>query len=136
MFSKIKKNLYIFIGTFFLIVGGVGIVVPILPTTPFLILTSLCYMKGSKRLYNWIIHNRIFGNFIKNYYEGNGVSLQAKLVSISFLWLTISISIFFIVEIVWIEIILVVIAIAVTSHIVLLKRRKNNEIISGIHDTQ
>jgi uncharacterized membrane protein YbaN (DUF454 family) len=135
MLSKIKKNLYIFIGTFFLIIGGIGIVIPILPTTPFLILTTICYMRGSKRLYNWIIKNRIFGNFIKNYYEGNGVSLQAKLVSISFLWITISISIFFIVEIVWIEIILVVIAMAVTAHIALLKRRKNNEIISSINDT-
>lgn len=131
MLPNFRKYMYISAGTLFLVIGSIGIFVPILPTTPFLILTTACYMKGSKKMYYLIINNRIFGNFIKNYYERNGISVQAKIFSISFLWLTISFSIFFILNDIWIKSILFIIAITVTIHVLSIKKRRKNETISS-----
>ena len=121
--TGIKKKMYIFFGTFFLIMGSIGIFVPILPTTPFLILAAICYSYGSKKMYDWLTNNRLFGNLLKNYLEGKGMSIRAKLFSISSLWFFISFSVFFLIDIFWIEIVLLLVAFGVTAHILLIKPR-------------
>jgi len=112
------------VGTFFLIVGLIGIVIPILPTTPFLLLTAYCYTKGSDRMYAWLISNRLFGSYLQDYYEGRGLSIKSKFFTISFLWITIIFSMTLILNTSIIQIMLLFIAIAVTSHIILLKTKK------------
>jgi len=57
-------------GTVFLILGGVGVVLPLLPTTPFLLLAAVCYARSSERLYRWLLYNRWFGSYIRNWHEG------------------------------------------------------------------
>ena len=108
-------------GTLFLGLGIIGIFIPLLPTTPFLLLAASCYIRSSKKFYNFLINNKWFGTYIKNYQEGKGVSLKIKILSIFFLWLTILFSIFYVVNISIVQIILIIILIAVTIHIVLLK---------------
>ena len=117
MRQKLFKGALIVTGTFSLGLGIIGIFIPLLPTTPFLLLTAYCYFRSSKRLYNWLISNRVFGSYIRNYYEGLGIPLKVKLLSISFLWITIGFSTYFIVNLLILRIILILIAIGVTIHI-------------------
>ncbi len=118
------KGVYIGIGTISLGIGIIGIVVPLLPTTPFLLLSAACYAKGSTRLYHWFINVKWIGKHIENYHEGRGVTTRVKLFSILFLWFTISISMILTWPNLLIQIALIIIASAVTYHIVSLKTMK------------
>jgi uncharacterized membrane protein YbaN (DUF454 family) len=125
--KKIKKRL-IFIGGFIsLILGIIGIAIPILPTTPFLLLASAAFAKSSERFNRWLLNNKILGAYIKNYREGKGLPLKIKVLTISLLWITILISMFFIIDFLWLQIMLLCIASAVTIHIILIKP-KNIEV--------
>ena len=124
MQSAILKKLLIIAGTFCVILGIIGIFLPILPTTPFLLLAAWCYARSSDRFYNWLINNKWFGSYIKNYREGKGIPIKVKLLSIALLWLTILFSIFFIIDNNYIKIILLIIAIAVTTHIITIRTMK------------
>jgi len=105
-------------GTISLALGIVGIVLPVLPTTPFLLLTAYCYDRGSERLHTWLMNNRVFGEYIRNYSEGRGIPLRAKVTAISVLWVTICISAYFFMPWLWVRVILVIIAVSVTIHLI------------------
>ena len=130
--KKPVKILLIATGTFLIGVSIVGIFIPVLPTTPFLLLAAALYARSSKRFYNWLINNRILGRYIKNYREGKGIPLKVKIIAISILWITIGYSAIFAMEILWVRILLVIIAIGVTVHIVRVRPRvENNTNISN-----
>lgn len=122
--SKLKKVFYFIGGTLSLILGIIGIVLPILPTTPFLLLAAACYARSSKKFYNWLLNNRLLGSYIRNYLEGKGMPIKVKIFTISMLWITILISAFFIIQIIWVRVVLIIIAIAVTIHIILIRPKK------------
>jgi len=124
MKDAILSKILIFSGSFFLIIGIFGVFLPILPTTPFLLLTAACYAKGSEKFYNWLINNRWLGEYINNYLEGRGIPLNTKLFAITFLWVTIGFSTFIIVTNFLIQILLIIIAIVVTIHIITFKTLK------------
>jgi len=115
--NNLSRWILIIIGSFFTGLGILGIFLPLLPTTPFLLLAAACYIRSSERFYNWLINNKWLGNYIKNYLEGKGVSLKVKVLSISLLWITIGYSVVFVVNIFPIRVILILIAIGVTIHI-------------------
>lgn len=119
--SKIKKWTLISLGSFFVGVATVGIFVPLLPTTPFLLLAAACYLRSSHRLYRWLLNNRFWGKYLKDYVEKRAVPLQVKLVSILLLWLTILYSVIFITDLLWLRILLLAIAAGVSAHIFLLR---------------
>jgi len=123
MKNVILSKILIGSGTFFLIIGIIGIFIPILPTTPFLLLAAACYAKGSKKFYNWLINNKWFGEYIKNYRERRGIPLSVKIISITILWITIAFSTFYIVSNLLIQIILIIIAVGVTIHILTIKTK-------------
>ena len=77
------KALYILFGTLSLILGIIGIFLPLLPTTPFLLLTAALYVRSSPRLYNWLLHQKYLGNYIRNFRENKAIPLRAKIVSVS-----------------------------------------------------
>ena len=108
-------------GTVSLSLGILGIVVPILPTTPFLLLAAACYARGSQRFYNWLLNNRCLGTYIRNYIEKKGIPLKVKIFTITLLWTTISISVILISPNLIVQVILVVIATGVTAHVLSLK---------------
>ncbi|ODS35093.1 MAG: hypothetical protein A7316_03915 [Candidatus Altiarchaeales archaeon WOR_SM1_86-2] len=112
------------LGTFFVVLGFIGIFVPLLPTTPFLLLATACYAKSSLRFYNWLMTNRIFGRYIKNYMEGRGIPLRSKIISISFLTAAIGYSILFVVPVLAGKFILILIYIGVCWHIISLPTLK------------
>jgi uncharacterized membrane protein YbaN (DUF454 family) len=121
MRDSIKNVLLVTSGTLFLALGVIGIFIPLLPTTPFLLLAAACYIRGSKKFYDWLIKNRWLGEYIKNYQDGKGVPLKVKIITITVLWLTIIISTILFVSILIIQIFLFIIAIGVTIHIIKIK---------------
>ena len=123
----VTKGILVISGTFFLVLGIIGIFIPLLPTTPFLLLTAACYIRGSEKFYNRLIKNRWLGEYIKNYQEGSGVPLNVKILSIIILWLTIIFSTLIIVSNLIIQIILFFIAIGVTIHIIKIKTLDRKE---------
>jgi uncharacterized membrane protein YbaN (DUF454 family) len=119
-----KRRLLIGAGTLCTGLGIIGVFVPILPTTPFLLLAAACYMRSSERFYQWLINNRIFGAYVRNYIEGRGMPVKIKIFTILLLWLAIGLTITFGVQNIVIRIVLICVAIGVTTHIVLIKKRK------------
>jgi len=122
--SKLAKRktirvLLFIAGTITLGLGIIGIFLPILPTTPFLLLTAACYMRSSERMHNWLLNNRLFGEYIRNYQAGLGVPLKTKIFAIIVLWATMVLSIIFVAkEIPIMQIGLIVIAIGVSVHLI------------------
>lgn len=127
--QKIIRWLLLAAGTICLVLGAIGIVLPILPTTPFLLLSAACYLRSSERMHKWLLGNRWFGEYIKNYQAGRGIPMKTKLFALTILWATILFSTFFIVdEILVVQIILLAVAAGVTAHLVRLPTyRKPNQ---------
>lgn len=124
---KFLKTLLIIAGFIAVGLGILGMFLPVLPTTPFLLLAAACFAKSSEKFYNWLLNNKWFGTYIKNYREGNGISLEIKIFSMTFMWITILTTTIFFLENIYIRIMLIVIAIAVTIHISLIKTAKKNQ---------
>ena len=91
------KTLYIALGTLSLALGILGIFLPLLPTTPFLLLTAALYFKSSPRLYNWLLNHKHLGPYIRNFRENKAIPLRAKIISISLMWITMLYCVFFII---------------------------------------
>jgi uncharacterized membrane protein YbaN (DUF454 family) len=89
------KIVLIILGTISLFFGILGIFIPGLPTTPFILLTAGLYVRSSEKLYNRLITNKYLGSFISNFRKNKGLSLQTKLYSILLMWTMISISAYF-----------------------------------------
>ena len=119
--NQLLKWILITAGTIFVGLGILGIFIPILPTTPFLLLGAICYARSSKRFYDGLINNRLIGSYIKNYQEGKGIPLKVKISTISLLLITILFSVFFIIQNIWIKLIFLLIAFIVTFHILSIK---------------
>ena len=81
--NPVAKILWIGLGSLFVVIGGVGVVVPGLPTTLFLILAAACYIRSSQKLYDWLITNKTFGPYLKDYREGKGMPRNAKILAVS-----------------------------------------------------
>ena len=121
MRKRLLRGILVSLGTISLALGIIGIFIPILPTTPFLLLSAGCYAKGSKRFYQWLMKNRLLGSYIKNYKEKKGIPLKVKIVTILLLWSTMTVSIIMIVSNNYIKLILFVIGLSVTIHIITIK---------------
>lgn len=100
------KLLFIFLGSLFLGLGFVGILVPGLPATPFLLLSAGCYVRSSNRLYNWLLNHKIFGKYIKTFREHRALSKSSKIISLVSMWIMICISAFFFIQNIFVRIIL------------------------------
>jgi uncharacterized membrane protein YbaN (DUF454 family) len=72
--------------------GVIGIFLPLLPTTPFLLLAAGCFMRSSERFYSWLINHPRLGPWIKDYLEGEGIPLKGKIYAILTMWISIGIS--------------------------------------------
>jgi uncharacterized membrane protein YbaN (DUF454 family) len=92
------KVILIVAGTVSLGVGIVGIVVPGLPTTPFLLLTAGLYMRSSDTLYQYLVSNKYVGSYINDFRTNKGMSLRAKIYAILMMWTMITLSCIFLVE--------------------------------------
>ncbi|MBA2175867.1 YbaN family protein [Halobacillus locisalis] len=94
--KQVMKVLLIVIGSVSLVLGVLGIILPLVPTTPFLLLTAACYVRSSDRLYNWLMTNKWFGSYIRNYKAGRGIPLKAKISVLVMIWFSFLFSAFYI----------------------------------------
>lgn len=97
--------------------GIVGIMVPVLPTVPFLLLATVCFARSSERFYNWLIDHARLGPMVRPYLNGEGLRRKTKIKAILLVWLSILLSIFFVREHEWIQAILIIIALGVTIYL-------------------
>lgn len=80
------KPIYNAAGVLALLLGILGLFLPLLPTTPFLLLASWCFARGSERLHRWLLSHRVFGEYLRNFEAGRGIPLKAKILATAMLW--------------------------------------------------
>ncbi len=119
-----KKRLLIVAGTLSTAIGIIGIIVPILPTTPFLLLAAACYLRSSERFYRRLLNNRLFGTYIGDYLAGRGMPLKTKVFTLLLLWIAIGISVCVGTQNLVVRIVLGLVAVGVTLHIMMIKVKK------------
>ena len=106
------KWLLMSLGVLAMVVGLIGVVVPLLPTTPFLLLAAACFVRSSDTLYDRLTTNRLLGGFIRDYREQRGVSARAKITALVVLWGVIGYTALMVVDLIWVRVLLAVIAVA------------------------
>lgn len=111
------KAILITIGTLSITLGVIGIVVPLLPTTPLILLGAACYVKASDELYQKLIRNKWLGSYIKDFREKNGITLKNKVLSLSLMWISILGTILIFEVNFWLAAVLIVIAVTVSAYI-------------------
>lgn len=118
------KLLLSVLGTIALILGIVGIFLPLLPTTPFLLLAAALYFRSSPSLYNWLISHPRLGPYIKNFREHKAIPLRVKIISVSLVWITLLNCTFFVAETIWLRLLFIALSIGITAHILHYKTLK------------
>ena len=119
--GKGKKRLLAFCGMVAVALGAVGIFLPLLPTTPFLLLAAACFFKSSDRLYNWLITHKWFGRYIRQYREHRAIPRQTKVATIILLWGTLAFSGFVVINALWVRLLLLAVGVGVTLHLLSMK---------------
>ena len=132
--SIFVKILLITAGTILVGLGILGIFLPLLPTTPFLLLAAVCYSQSSDRFYRGLLGNRWFGEYIRNYREGRGVPVRTKIIAITFLIMTMGYSIISIVPNIIGKLSLLLVAIGVAIHILTLPTMKKSKEVRSYAD--
>lgn len=122
--GEARRIVYILLGSLFLILGAVGIFIPLLPTTPFWLLTCWFYLRSSEKLYNRVMSNRYFGSYIKGFMVDKAIPIRSKVISISVMWLSAILTSVYLIEYLWVKILLMLISIGVTWHILSFPTKK------------
>ncbi|MBN1479693.1 YbaN family protein [candidate division KSB1 bacterium] len=112
-----KKWLLIAAGCLALGLGVLGIFLPLLPTTVFLLIAAACFARSSERLYQWLLNHRWFGPIIRNWREHKAISLRGKIFMLILLWLTLGCSAFCAVDLIAIRFLLLLVGLGVTFFI-------------------
>ena len=86
-YNQDMKIVWLMGGFLFLALGIIGLILPLMPGGPFIILAALCFFRGSERLYQWLREHHILGKYVSDYYEGRGVPRRFKIFMISIAWL-------------------------------------------------
>jgi hypothetical protein len=121
---SLKNHLFIALGFISLVLAIIGIFIPLLPTTPFLLLSAALFFRGSQRLYDWLINHKIFGEYIRNFREYKAIPLSTKVFAVATLWAVMLSTAFFVIDHWLIRGILIAIAVGVTIHILHYKTLK------------
>jgi len=96
--------------------GVLGIFLPLLPTTPFMLLAAGCFARSSERFYCWITSHPKYGPMIADYLAGKGLPMRAKYLAVSLLWLSILFGVYW-VDFVWAKLAMLLTAVAVTAYL-------------------
>ena len=118
------KYILIILGSISLALGVIGIFLPLLPTTPFLLLAAALYVRSSEELYNWLIHQKYLGTYIRNFREHKAIPLHAKIISVTLVWITLLYCAIGISENIYLSIGLLILAVGISWHILSYKTSK------------
>ncbi len=111
------KLAYNVIGILAIALGVLGIFLPLLPTTPFLLLAAWCFARGSSTMHQWLMTHRLFGDYLRNYGEGRGIPLRAKIVALVMMWSSLGYAAWRF-DSVWLKLALLVVGIGVSAYMV------------------
>ena len=103
--------LYAAAGGMFVALGVLGIFLPLLPTTPFILLAAACYARGSRRFYDWLLSQRTFGPIVHEWQQHRSIPYRTKVIAIVLMSATLGTSIIFFVRPVWLKVTLAVMGI-------------------------
>ena len=117
MSSRILKALLIAGGTLCVALGVIGIFLPLMPTTVFLLMAAACYARSSDKFYQKLINNRFLGEYIRNSREGRGMRRRDKAITLTMLWIGIGVTAIWTAHTLWLRLLLLAIATAVTVHV-------------------
>mgnify|MGYP001309153160 FL=1 len=121
----VMKMILLICGFLALGLGVLGIFLPVLPTTPFLLLALACFGRSSDRLYDWIVRHKTLGQYINHYRSGRGLPWSVKIKALCLLWLSMGYSIGFVVSQPLWRWLLAIIGLGVTVHLLTLKTLQN-----------
>ena len=110
------KFFLLLLGTISLVVGIIGIFLPVLPTTPLLLLAAWCYYRGSRRMYHWLMSHPHLGRYLRDLTERKVIPLHVKVVTLGLLWTSLLFCTY-ILDPIWLKCLMMAIAIGVTWHI-------------------
>ncbi len=102
--NPLVRFLWVGLGCLFVGLGAIGAVVPGMPTTVFLVLAAACFIRSSQKLYDWLISNKTFGPYLKDYREGKGIPLRAKVLALSLIVIFVSFAVFYALEVIQIKV--------------------------------
>lgn len=102
--SRAVRAFFLVLGTLFVGLGIAGVVLPVLPTTPFLLVAAACYARGSARFYSWLLNHRVFGPTIVEWRRHRSIPWRTKLVAIAMMATTLGISVAFFVPGAWLKV--------------------------------
>lgn len=122
--NETKRIIYIALGSLFLVLGAIGAFVPLLPTTPFWLLTAWFYIRSSEKLYNKAMANKYFGGVVKSFMVDKSISLKTKIITLSIMWISATLTSIFLIQTWWIIAILFTVSIGVTWHILSFPTKK------------
>lgn len=123
MTNRLKKYFYLSVGIISVVLGTIGIFLPVLPTVPFLLLALFCFSKSSEKAYQYIMNNKYFGKTIRDYKEGKGLTMAVKIRAIIYVTLGITFSIYK-TQSLHLRIFLFVVWLGVSIHLITLKIKK------------
>lgn len=109
-------------GCLSVVLGVIGIFLPVLPTTPFLLLAAACFARSSQRFYLWLVLHPRLGPWVRDYLEGQGIPRKGKVWTLILMWSSISFSIW-IVPLLWVRVFMLISAVCVTIYILKQKNR-------------
>ena len=118
------RILFLFIGILSLVLGVIGIFLPVLPTTPFLLLSATLFLRSSQKLYDWLLSHPYLGEYIRNFKEYKAIPLRVKIVSVSLVWITLLYCALFVAHEWWMSAMFIAIALGVSIHILHYKTLK------------
>ena len=124
MSKKLLQGLLVTCGTLCVGLGILGIFLPLLPTTVFLLLAAACYARSSERFHQKLVNHRFLGAYVRNYRDGRGMAPREKAITIGLLWVGIGATMIWSVSAWWLRGVLLLIAVSVTVHVARLKFRR------------
>jgi uncharacterized membrane protein YbaN (DUF454 family) len=121
--SPTRRAAWLVMGWVAVGIGTIGIFVPILPTTCFLLLAGAAFARSSPRAWHWLHHNRVFGRYLREYREGRVIPMRIKVASLAVLWLTIGATVIAVDNLI-VRVLVLLVAVVVTAHVVTTASRR------------
>lgn len=113
--NPVLRLILLMAGTLFVAIGVLGIYLPVLPTTPFLLLAAACYLRSSERMYHWLLAQPRLGREIQTILEQRGLPPGVKVFSLAVAWLVLGSVALFVVESIWAKALLIALALIKTG---------------------
>ena len=120
------KYLLLVVGGFSVFLGVIGIFLPVLPTTPFLLLAAALFFRSSPRAYDWLMVHPQLGPYIRSFREEKAIPMRVKVISVSLMWLTALHCIIFVFNYWWLKGLMALLSLGITWYILSLKTKRKS----------